>query len=88
MTLGCYCVPLKGIISLMNIINVPTLLGEPAAIIICKTGRPLIVQVTEAANAVVGNYQFLGVQHIFLNIPQNISLKSNSYTDHCGTTAF
>ena len=29
-----------------------------------------------------------GVQHNFLNMPENISLKSNSYTDHCGTTAF
>ena len=25
---------------------------------------------------------------IFWNMPQNLSLKSNSYTDHCSTTAF
>ena len=29
-----------------------------------------------------------GVQHHFFNMPQNISLKSTSYTDHCGTPAF
>ena len=28
------------------------------------------------------------VQHNFLNMPQNISIKSISYADECGTTVF
>ena len=29
-----------------------------------------------------------GVQEFFLNMPQNISIKSISYADECGTTVF
>ena len=34
------------------------------------------------------HFVFKGVQEIFLNTPQNISIESISYADECGTTVF
>ena len=42
----------------------------------------------EKTNCRTSSCAFKGVQMFFWNMPQNISLKSNSYTDHCGTPAF